>query len=399
MKSLLAQAMTEAWQRLPAEARVFCAVSGGLDSMALLEAAAQYRRDQDPGRKLIVLHVNHGLRGEESDGDEALVRKAARRLGLPLESCRLEWKGERPSQDACRKKREGFYASLLGPKDRLLLAHHLDDQAETVLLRLIRGSGVRGLGGMRVESGRKLRPFLNLSRSEIREFAEEAELEWREDSSNLSLKYERNWLRHEILPLLEARRPGVAVRLAALAGEAAALAPPPLTFSSFSLSEDWAFYRGEELERASPANLSEAFHLSRLHTRALAELLRKKSGRHTAEGVGFHLSGGILLAQKKPFLPESGLCPEAGLFKMRNALGEWELPLFPGERAGPAGVLRLGEKAKKEFQRHEVPVFFRGLVPLLVRRGKPSALLPATAPENVRIQLNPLGRWWLKAKS
>jgi hypothetical protein len=190
----------------------------------------------------------------------------------------------------------------------------------------------------------------------------------------------------------------VAARLAALAEEAAGLAPPPPTFSSFSLAENWIFYRGVELERASSASLSEAFRLSRLHTRALSELLEKKSGRHTAEGVGFHLSGGILLAQKKPFLPESGLCPEAGLFKMRNILGEWELPLAPGERAGPVSELCLGEKAKKEFQRLEVPVFFRGLVPMLVRRGKPRALLPATAPENARIELNPLGRWWLSPK-
>src|SRR5690606_16762424 len=121
---------------------------------------------------------------------------------------------EKPSQALCREKRQAFFDKYLGENDRLFLAHHLDDQAETLLLRLMRGSGIHGLKGMAAANGKKVRPLLKVSREEILAAARDWKLSWREDSSNRSLKYERNWVRHEVLPLLESRRPGVARRIA-----------------------------------------------------------------------------------------------------------------------------------------------------------------------------------------
>jgi tRNA(Ile)-lysidine synthase len=396
--SKIERAMKDAWSRLIPGSAVFCAVSGGLDSMVMLEAAAQFRRKNDPSRRLVVLHVNHNLRGAESEGDEAFVRAAAARLGLAIEVLRIEWGSEKPSQAACRRRREEFFRSTLSEGDRLFLAHHLDDQAETLLLRMIRGTGLRGLAGMRPEAGAKLRPLLGISRAEIEAHARAEGISWREDSSNRSTKYERNWLRHEILPLLEARRPGVAAKLSALAAEAASLEMPPAGFSSFELGEDWAFYRGDELKRASSGDISNALRLSRMHTRGLSGLLAKGSGRYEAEGVGFRLSAGILLAERKPFAQSSEWVESPGLVAVSNSLGRWEVRIASGEKVGSSSSLSLGEKAKKEFQRHRVPVFFRELVPLLVRSGKPRALLPL-ASETAEVELHGLGRWWWNGKS
>lgn len=349
-------------------------------------------------RRLVVLHVNHALRGAESDADEAAVRQAAEKIGVPALVHRIDWQGERPSQASCRERRELFFRSQLdlAAGDRIYLAHHLNDQAETILQRLLRGTGVRGLAGMRPDTGSKVRPFLALPRAEIESYARAAGISWREDSSNASLKYERNWLRLEILPRLEARRPGLAEKLAALAEEAAALAPPSVEFGAFHLEEDWCFYRAAELGLATPASLSQQLRLSRLHTRGLGELLRKGSGRYGAEGVGFRLSCGILLAEKKPFAPVSLWQEAEGGAEVSNVLGRWRIRLRPGERAGPLRDLALGERAKKEFQSRRVPVFFRELVPLLVSEGGARALLPAPGEAcGAEIDLAALGRWWL----
>jgi hypothetical protein len=187
----------------------------------------------------------------------------------------------------------------------------------------------------------------------------------------------------------------VAKRLAALADEAAALSVPAGDLRVFALNEDWSFYRGEDLREASSAALSGALRLSRLHTKGLEDLLKKGSGRYSAEGVGFRLSNGILLAEKKPFAPSSQWRTQKNSVSMENTLGRWKIQVEPGDRVGAPSALSLGDKAKKEFQRHRVPIFFRDLVPLLVKDGRPSALLPGT--KRAQIELAPLGQWWWKA--
>ena len=182
------------YSMLPPDGRVGVAVSGGADSVALLHIL---RRFWD---ELVVLHVNHHLRGEESDGDEAFVRELAQSLGLEIIVEHAIPGAGNLEQEARRARRDFFLRCRL---ERVALGHTRSDQAETVLFRLLRGSGLTGLAGMRYVTGEGfIRPLLTTSREEVRRWAREEGLKWREDSSNTDLAFSRNRLRHETLPQL-----------------------------------------------------------------------------------------------------------------------------------------------------------------------------------------------------
>ncbi len=175
--------------------RIGVAVSGGADSVFLLHAL------HESGLAAAVLHVNHRLRGRESDEDTAFVEQLARDLGLPfyLESAPVD-----PGnlEQEARRARYVFFASVSGI-DATATGHTLDDQAETVLYRFLRGSGTAGLSGIRPwTSGRIIRPLLDLRREEIRAWLHSRGLPWREDSSNLDLSFARNRLRLDVIPAL-----------------------------------------------------------------------------------------------------------------------------------------------------------------------------------------------------
>lgn len=190
---------------------VLVAVSGGIDSSALAHALHELREQE--GLNLSIGHVNHGLRGEESEADEAAVRALAAGLGLPVRAARIDpgrLREGRPSrerstlQEAARILRYRALRELardLGAS-RIATGHTADDQAETVLLRLLRGTGPDGLGGIPESSpdGRIVRPLLRVARSEIERFARERGLCWREDASNAQDRYARNRLRRHWLP-------------------------------------------------------------------------------------------------------------------------------------------------------------------------------------------------------
>ncbi|MBF8222381.1 tRNA lysidine(34) synthetase TilS [Halomonas sp. 328] len=208
---------------------VWVAFSGGLDSSLLLSLAAKACRRHP--RPLYALHVHHGLQ-EAADGFEAHCRRLCSRLGVPLfvERVRVDGESGLGLEGAAREARYGAFAGRVAPGETLWLAQHRDDQAETLLLAALRGSGVRGLAAMpasRDWRGRYLqRPLLGVSRAELRRVAEGLGLAWVEDPSNAETRQDRNYLRHAVLPCLEARWPGAAARLsrtAARAGEADAL--------------------------------------------------------------------------------------------------------------------------------------------------------------------------------
>ncbi len=182
--------------------RVGVAVSGGADSVVLLHLLK--RLDGELALDLKVLHVNHLLRGDESDADEEFVRRLGKRLGLELLVAQASPEPGNLEQEARLARRELFKKWMSSHRlDRVALGHTRTDQAETVLLRILRGAGLAGLAGMRMvtEDG-LIRPLLTISRHEVREWAIREGLTWREDSSNQNLRFARNRLRQETMPAL-----------------------------------------------------------------------------------------------------------------------------------------------------------------------------------------------------
>jgi tRNA(Ile)-lysidine synthase len=175
--------------------RVGVAVSGGADSVALLHILHGLARYE-----LVVLHVNHQLRGSESDGDEQFVRELAGRLKLPLEVKQAPVGAGNMEQFARDARREFFFEALDRLKlRRVALGHNQSDQAETVLYRFLRGSGLAGLAGMSpVTTDGLMRPMLHLTREAIRQWAAQQGILWREDSSNRNSELVRNRLRLEV---------------------------------------------------------------------------------------------------------------------------------------------------------------------------------------------------------
>jgi len=209
------------------DALILVAVSGGADSVAMLSALLDLRGGF--GYRLAAAHLNHRIRGAESDRDEQFVRTMCARLGIDLvveRAAGLE--AAMPNlEEAARDARHGFLrrsAERIGAT-HIALGHHRDDQAETVLLRMIRGAGIAGLGAMdEAGPGGILRPLLSLSREEIRAYLRAIGASFVEDSSNDSTAPMRNRIRHELIPALERDYvPGVGARLADLAGEMRAL--------------------------------------------------------------------------------------------------------------------------------------------------------------------------------
>ena len=192
---------------------VICAVSGGADSVALLFAMFLLRKKLRIS--LAAAHFNHQLRGEESQRDEEFVRQLCDRFDIPLHVGVGQIKaGKKGLEAAARDARYSFLMSLGG---KVLTAHTANDNAETVLMHLVRGTGLRGLGGIAPVNGRLLRPMLNVTRHEVMAFLDEYHLPCVEDSSNHTDQFMRNRLRHSVMPLLEAENPRLAENLSAMA--------------------------------------------------------------------------------------------------------------------------------------------------------------------------------------
>ncbi len=205
---------------IPCGGRVVAAVSGGGDSVALLHLLAELAE-----RSLLTLagvaHVNHRLRRPASDEDERFCRDLARRFGVPclVESVAVAdvARARRVSVErAGHHVRHAFFARAAAElgAGRVALGHTIDDQAETVLLRLIRGAGAAGLSGMRPRAGSLVRPLLEVGRAELRRYLADGRIPFREDASNADLRVPRNRVRHELLPQLRTYSPRVVEALA-----------------------------------------------------------------------------------------------------------------------------------------------------------------------------------------
>ena len=261
--------------------RVIVALSGGADSVGLtwlLNEIAPAASWQLVG----LVHVHHGLRGDDADRDETFCRDLAHRTGLPIEVARVDVaaraRAKRQSIEAAA--RDERYAAFASAAERIgatavATAHTQDDQAETVLLRLFRGAGIRGLSAIRPRRDLYARPLLDVSRREVRGYLEERGEPFREDASNLDQRIARNRLRLHLLPLIVADWPGAVRALARfaelaadderfLAGMAAEVAPA-VTFSRPA---------GVELDVRGLSELPPA-----LARRVLREVLERTGGR------------------------------------------------------------------------------------------------------------------------
>ena len=193
--------------------RVICAVSGGADSVALL--FAMYLLRQKLHITVEAAHFNHHLRAEESDRDAAFVREFCERYDIVLHIGEGTVEaGSKGLEAAARDARYRFLKSLPG---KIATAHTADDNAETVLMHMVRGTGLKGLGGITPVCGQLIRPMLNVTRQEVLAFLEEYHLQYVSDSSNETDLFLRNRIRHHVMPLLKKENPQLTQNLSAMA--------------------------------------------------------------------------------------------------------------------------------------------------------------------------------------
>lgn len=434
--------------------KVVVAVSGGADSVALLDILASMKEYR---LCLVVAHLNHRLRGAESDGDEAFVRDLAARYGIPCEVAgedvlALSRARKLSLEEAGRLARYRFFDSLAEKyaASAIALAHHADDQAETVLMRLLRGAGGGGLAGMAPKSGHYVRPLLHVCRSAIERHLAARGLSFRTDSSNRDTAFLRNRIRHELLPLLTSYNPSISGRLADT-GEILASDEAFLAQIAEERFASLASMKGEELSlpleglvgepralvlrilrRAILGVKGDLRALAYRHIAAVERLLstpkahaalslpggvvaRKSYGavRFTAsamesfapydvmiEGPGtYPLPGGYELAVE-PALPPSEWSRDEKLvaFIDRHAAPfPWTVRTFrPGDRIRPLGV--GGTKKVKDLfidrkvpldERRRIPLLFAGMTLLWVAgiQRADVALVAAGAGEALRVEL------------
>lgn len=220
------EALAASLSNLPAHSGLYIALSGGLDSVVLLHALVRHFRSSD---RLTAVHVNHQLQPNAGE-TENFCRRLCESLRVPCQIIRVEvpattssnnFPGTGGLEEAAREARYRAFKSCLDDNDLLLMAHHADDQTETVLFRLLRGTGVAGLAGMpafrALGNGALYRPFLNFSRQQLEAWAGEQSFDWIEDPSNQDQRFDRNYLRKTIIPALRQRWPALNRRLAATA--------------------------------------------------------------------------------------------------------------------------------------------------------------------------------------
>jgi tRNA(Ile)-lysidine synthase len=319
--------------------RVAVALSGGADSVALLRALAARR--QELGLVLHAAHLHHGLRGAEADGDLEFCRALAAKLGVPFhetrvdaaQEARADAKSGKPAEtieEAARRLRYSWFRELMSKEllHAMATAHTLDDQAETVLAKFLRGAWTEGLAGISPkldgpEGGLIVRPLLGVTRAEIEAFLGELGQDWREDSSNRHLTFTRNRIRHELLPLLEGWNPRLREHLAQMAelahdeeawwqGELARLAPQLILPGKPARGGGRAGSEGLAIEVSRLAALTPA--LQRRLVRHAAEQLGGGLDFAATEAVRSLMLGGR--AGQRLALPQ-GLCAERTARELR----------------------------------------------------------------------------------
>jgi len=400
------------------------ALSGGADSTALLDLLNGL-----PGfpLRLVAAHLNHCLRGRESDADEEFCRCLALRYAIPFESRRVDIKAFAAQQglnleDAGRRARITYFDELRQKwrATAVALAHHADDQAETVLMRLLRGAGPSGLAGMPYLNWRGfIRPLLDVTRPEIEAYLAEQGLTFRQDASNLDTTFLRNRIRHELLPLLEQYNPAIRECLATtarllldedrllgqLAGDVTARA---CSMEGNTIVCDIALLTGQlpamrrrVLRQAVEQLTGSLDHFSSRHITALEQLMdsaRPNAALNLPQGVtavreyGSLLmrrttakevaglneliirepgryplpDGGFITVNQETSLPDfSSISPDTACFDLEKSPFPWLVRTFRnGDRITPLGM-RGSKKVKEIFIEARIPLDRRRRTPLI----------------------------------
>ena len=407
---------------------VIVAVSGGADSVALLDMLVHLKEFR---LNLIVAHLNHSLRGEESDGDELYVRERAEQNQLRCEVKRVDVKQlgrlERLSlEEAGRSARYDFLRDLRKKyrANAIALGHHADDQAETVLMRLLRGAGGTGLAGMAPKSrDGMVRPLLEVTRREIETYLLARGLTYRTDSSNNDTDFLRNRIRYELLPSLETYNPSIRSRLVATAATLAAedevlenitaacfsrcgthsngvttlslpalaLEPSGVRLRLYRLAirlvkGDLAhigFRHLHAIDRLinserpnSSLDLPDRLRIVRTYDklRCLISGAEQKAVRYeiTVDGPGvYSLPDGSRLSVAEARFPESASVrlPAVAWFDRETAPFPWLVRTFlPGDRIAPRGMTG-SRKVKDVYIDAKIPPEIRGRIPLIFSGG------------------------------
>jgi tRNA(Ile)-lysidine synthase len=359
---------------LHAGERVVVALSSGSDSVALawlLHEMAAAGEVSVAG----LAHLNHGLRGEASDADEAFCRSLAVRLGWPIDAARVDAgalarAGGRSIEVASRDARYEFFdaAARRLSAGAIATGHTLDDQAETVLLRLLRGAGTRGLTGVRARRGPYVRPLLDVRRAELLEYLADLGETFREDASNLDLAIPRNRIRHELMPVIARLAPGASRALARLAmlarddedflQQAAIAAGRTLVLSNREVDVR-AFAAlppalGRRVAREFLSSVQPEASLASRHIEAVRELAAadKPNGHLDLPGLVVDRRGGVLTVGRAAKTPASDgpIGRKRGLRK-REGLHE-PLPLrVPGAVDVPKAGLSIAASIQREAPR------------------------------------------------
>ena len=402
---------------------VIVALSGGADSRALLDILAGLK---GISARLVAAHLNHCLRGAESDADERFCRELAEHYELPFESGRIDvadlaQRNALNLEDAGRRARIGFLDEIRArwQASAIALAHHADDQAETVLMRLLRGSGATGLSGMSFsnENGR-IRPLLSSTRTEIEAYLKARGLKHREDASNRDTAFLRNRIRHELLPLLTRYNPAIRERLVTtaalladeddllermasdLSAKVRTMTDNGISCSLDRLKEEHPALRRRIFRQALTSLAGDADHFSQSHIRALERLadssrpnatlnlprniaalreygmlhLRKKTSVKVAEVLKTEITGpghyrlfdGSCVTLHTPTVPFQPTSPPAAaaFFDLEKAPFPWYVRTFKaGDRIHPFGMYG-SKKVKDLFIDLKIPTTERGRIPL-----------------------------------
>lgn len=320
--------------------RVAAAVSGGADSMALLRLLLVLEKQAPGALQVSACHVNHGLRGAAADRDERFVRDACAELGVPLRVFHAAELGPVPShagEDWARRLRYGCFARLRAEGiDRIATAHTATDQAETLLFRLARGTGLHGAGGIRPVREGFVRPLLCLTRAETEACCRAVGQPWVTDETNLSDAYARNRLRHGALPVLSGVNTGAERNLARFCEKAAradayfvrqarqlletaegsADLSGLLSGARYALGEGQPVYALEPLQTADPLILEAAMHLltaslpngEEADVRRLCDLVLRGTGAAQLRPQVLWRAGGGVLWREPP--AENRTCPQ-----------------------------------------------------------------------------------------